>query len=146
MTAATPRMIFVNLPVRDLQRSIAFYEATGASLNPIFTDDTAACMVLSDTIFVMLLTHEKFASFTSRRIIDRDSVEALLCISCPSKQAVLDQLRAAVDAGGRPDPIAEQDYGFMYARSYEDPDGHIWEIMWMDPVAAEQGPQALADA
>lgn len=146
MTAATPRMIFINLPVRDLQRSIAFYEATGASLNPIFTDDTAACMVLSDTIFVMLLTHEKFASFTSRRIIDRDSVEALLCISCPSKQAVLDQLRAAVEAGGRPDPIAEQDYGFMYARSYEDPDGHIWEIMWMDPVAAEQGPQALAEA
>lgn len=146
MTAAAPRMIFINLPVRDLPRSIAFYEATGARVNPDFTDETAACMVISDTIFVMLLTHEKFASFTSRRIIGRDSVEALLCLSCPSKQAVLDQLEAAVAAGGRPDPIAEQDYGFMYGRSYEDPDGHIWEVMWMDPAAAAEGPQAMAEA
>lgn len=146
MTAAAPRMIFINLPVRDLPRSIAFYEATGASVNPHFTDDTAACMMISETIFVMLLTHEKFASFTPRRIIGRDSVEALLCLSCPSKQAVLDQLEAAVAAGGRADPIAEQDHGFMYGRSYEDPDGHIWEVMWMDPAAAAEGPQAMAEA
>ena len=133
-------MIFVNLPVTDLARSIAFYEAVGATRNPQFSDDTAACMVISDTIFVMLLTREKFASFTSRPIGDRSSVHALLCVSCDSKAAVLAQLDAATRAGGTPDPTPEQDYGLMYGRSYEDPDGHIWEIMWMDPAAAADGP------
>ncbi len=140
------RMIFINLPVADLPKSVAFYEAVGATKNPAFSDDTAACMVLSDTIFVMLLTHAKFASFTSRPIADRSTVEALLCLSCESKQAVLDQLAAATQAGGKPDPTPEQDYGVMYGRSYEDPDGHIWEIMWMDPAAAEQGAAALEPA
>jgi predicted lactoylglutathione lyase len=140
-------MIFVNLPVTDLPRSVAFYEAVGATKNPAFSDDTAACMVFSETIFVMLLTHEKFASFTSRPIADRSTVEALLCLSCDSRQAVLDQLDAAVKAGGKPDPTPEQDHGgFMYGRSYEDPDGHIWEVMWMDPAAAEQGAAALEPA
>ena len=96
--------------------------------------------MISDTIFVMLLTHEKFASFTSRPIGDRSSVHALLCLSCDSKAAVLAQLDAATRAGGTPDPTPEQDYGFMYGRSYEDPDGHIWEIMWMDSAAAADGP------
>ena len=130
-----PRMLFVNLPVADLPRAIAFYEAVGATRNPQFSDDTAACMVLSETIFVMLLTHAKFSSFTSRPIGGRDSVHALLCLSCDSRDAVLAQLDAAVKAGGKPDPTPEQDHGFMYGRSYEDPDGHIWEIMWMDPAA-----------
>ncbi len=140
------RMIFINLPVADLPKSVAFYEAVGATRNPAFSDDTAACMVVSDTIFVMLLTHAKFASFTSRPIADRSTVEALLCLSCESKQAVLDQLAAATRAGGKPDPTPEQDFGFMYGRSYEDPDGHIWEIMWMDPAAAEAGASALEPA
>lgn len=131
------RMIFINLPVADLSRSVAFYEALGATKNAQLSDDTAACMVISDTIFVMLLTHSKFASFTSRPIGDRSSVHALLCLSCESKEAVLAQLVAAVGAGGAPDPTPEQDYdGLMYGRSYEDPDGHIWELMWMDPAAA----------
>jgi uncharacterized protein len=141
------RMIFVNLPVTDLRRSVAFYEATGATKNPKFSDDTAACMNISETIFVMLLTHDKFRTFTSRPIADRSVVEALMCLSCDSRQAVLDQLEAAVKAGGKPDPTPEQDFGgFMYGRSYEDPDGHIWEVMWMDPVAAEQGAAALQPA
>ena len=138
------RMIFINLPVSDLAKSVAFYEATGATRNPQFSDDTAACMVISDTIYVMLLTHPKFASFTSRPIGDRSSVHALLCLSCDSKDSVLVQLDAAVKAGGTPDPTPEQDYGFMYGRSYEDPDGHIWEIMWMDPAAASGEAPAAA--
>lgn len=142
-----PRMIFINLPVTDLARSVAFYEAVGATKNPAFSDDTAACMVVSETIYVMLLTHPKFASFTVRPIADRSTVQALLCLSCDSKAAVLDQLAAATAAGGKPDPTPEQDYGgFMYGRSYEDPDGHIWEIMWMDPAAAQQGAPALETA
>ena len=140
------RMIFINLPVSDLAKSVAFYEATGATKNPQFSDDTAACMVISDTIYVMLLTHPKFASFTTRHIGDRSSVHALLCLSCDNKDAVLAQLDAAVKAGGTPDPTPEQNYGFMYGRSYEDPDGHIWEIMWMDPAAAAEGPPAEATA
>jgi len=140
------RLIFINLPVADLAKSVAFYEAVGATRNPAFSDDTAACMVISDTIFVMLLTHPKFASFTSRPIADRSTVQTLLCLSCDSKDAVLAQLDAAVKAGGAPDPTPEQDFGgFMYGRSYEDPDGHIWEVMWMDPAAAE-GPPAEAAA
>jgi predicted lactoylglutathione lyase len=138
------RMIFINLPVADLAASVAFYEAVGAAKNPQFSDDTAACMVVSETIFVMLLTHAKFAQFTSRPIGDRSSVHALLCLSCESKAAVLAQLDAAVEAGGRPDPTPEQDYGFMYGRSYEDLDGHIWEVMWMDAAAATGGPPAEA--
>ena len=137
-----PRKLFVNLPVTDLPRAVAFYEAVGATRNPQFSDDTAACMVLSDTIHVMLLTHAKFASFTSRPIGDRSTTHSLLALSCDSREAVLAQLGAAVDAGGRPDPTPEQDHGFMYGRSYEDPDGHIWEIFWMDPAvtAGDQPP------
>lgn len=141
------RMIFINLPVADLATSIAFYEAVGAIRNPQFSDDTAACMVISETIFVMLLTYPKFASFTRRPIGDRSSVHALLCLSCESKDAVLAQLQAAVEAGGTPDPTPEQDHGgFMYGRSYEDPDGHIWEIMWMDPAAAADCPAPAEQA
>lgn len=140
------RMIFINLPVTDLARSVAFYEAVGATRNPQFSDDTAVCMVISETIFVMLLTHAKFASFTSRSIGDRTTTHALLALSCDSKDAVLAQLDAAVNAGGKGDPTPVQDYeGFMYGRSYEDPDGHIWEIMWMEPAAAANGPSAQAN-
>lgn len=138
------QMIFVNLPVTDLTKSTAFYEAVGATKNPAFSDDTAACMVISDSIFVMLLTHDKWRVFTNRTIPGRDTSEVLLCLSCESKEAVLSQLDAAVKAGGKADPTPEQDYGFMYGRSYEDPDGHVWEIMWMDPAAAAGGPPEAA--
>ncbi|KQT64185.1 MULTISPECIES: VOC family protein [unclassified Aureimonas] len=135
-----PKMIFVNLPVLDLPRFIAFYESVGAVRNPQFSDDTAACMVLSDTIFAMLLTHAKFAEFTSKRISDaRETAQVLVCVSEESRAEVDRTVERAVAAGGTPDPTPTQDFGFMYGRSYEDPDGHIWEVMWMDPAAASGG-------
>jgi predicted lactoylglutathione lyase len=132
-----PKLIFVNLPVVDLKRSIAFYEAVGAINNPQFTDETAACMVLSETIHVMLLTHAKWRQFTAKTIPNaHDAAQVLLCLSEDSKQAVSAMVGKAAAAGGKPDPIPTQDLGFMYGRSFEDPDGHIWEVMWMDVAAA----------
>ena len=130
------KLIFVNLPVADLPAAQAFYEAIGAVNNPMFTDETAACMVFSDVIHVMLLTHDKFAQFTPKRIADaRESSEVLLCVSADSREAVDEITDKALAAGGR-EPRERQDYGFMYGRSFEDPDGHIWEPMWMDMAAA----------
>jgi len=141
------RMIFVNLPVGDLQKSRAFVEALGAVNEPRFTDDTAACMKLSDNIFVMILTREKFSQFTPRPIADATaSSEVLLCLSAESRESVDLTLERAVAAGGTADPSPKQDYGVMYGRSVADPDGHIWEIMWMDPAAAERGAEAVAEA
>jgi hypothetical protein len=141
------RMIFVNLPVADLQKSRAFLEALGAVNEPRFTDDTAACMTLSNTIHVMLLTHDKFRQFTPRPIADANAgSEVLLCLSSDSRESVDASVERAVAAGGAADPAPKQDYGVMYGRSVADPDGHIWEIMWMDPAAAEQGKDAVADA
>ncbi|WP_426025456.1 VOC family protein [Brevundimonas sp. TSRC1-1] len=138
------QLIFINLPVADLNRSIAFYEAVGATKNPMFSDDTAACMVLSDVIHVMLLTHDKWRTFTDRAIPDaRASAQMLLCLSRDSREAVDAVVAQAGAAGGTADPNKPQDYGFMYGRSYADPDGHIWETMWMDPAAAA-GPEAFA--
>ncbi len=133
-----PKMIFVNLPVADLPRATAFYEAIGAEKNPQFSDATASCMVVSETIFVMLLTHDKFRQFTPKRIADaRTTSEVLLCLSADNRDAVDDMLDRASAAGGTADPSPKQDHGFMYGRSFEDPDGHIWEIMWMDVAAAQ---------
>ncbi|RIX98768.1 lactoylglutathione lyase [Aureimonas flava] len=138
-----PTMIFVNLPVRELAASIRFYEALGGSRNPQCSDDTAACIVLSDAIHVMLLTHDKFMQFSPRPVADaRATARVLLCVSAESREAVDGQVRKAMEAGGTPDPTPTQDYGFMYGRSYEDPDGHIWEVMWMDPAAAASGTAA----
>ena len=140
------KMIFVNLPVSDLDRSIAFYEAIGATKNPQFSDDTAACMVLSDTIHVMILTHDKFRQFTPKRIADaHESSEVLICISADSREAVDEMTRRALANGGR-EPREPQDYGFMYGRSFEDPDGHIWEPMFMEMEAAKaaMSPQTAA--
>ena len=135
-----PKMIFVNLPVSDLQRSVAFYESVGATRNLQFSDDTAACMVISETIFAMLLTHAKFAEFTKKPIADAHvTAEVLICLSEDSREAVDRTVETAVAAGGTPDPTPTQDFGFMYGRSYEDPDGHIWEVMWMDPAAVAGG-------
>jgi predicted lactoylglutathione lyase len=143
-----PQMIFVNLPVTDLAKSKAFYEAVGAVNNPAFTDDTAACMVVEEgSIHVMLLTHEKWATFTSKAIPDaHTTAQVLLCVSADSREAVDGQVDKAVKGGGKADPTPTQDYGFMYGRSFEDPDGHIWEVMWMDPTAIPAGEPAEATA
>lgn len=139
------QLIFINLPVADLPRSIAFYEAVGATRNPMFSDDTAACMVVSDVIHVMLLTHDKWRTFTDRAIPDAHaSAQVMLCLSRDSREAVDAVTEKAAAAGGAIDPTPTQDYGFMYGRSYADPDGHIWEVMWMDPAAVAAGPEAFA--
>ena len=141
------KMIFVNLPVTDLARATAFYEAIGAVRNPQFSDHTASCMVFSDTIHAMLLTHDKFRQFTPKNIADaKTSSEVLICISADSRDAVDDVVGKAKTAGGAADPGPKQDYGFMYGRSFEDPDGHIWEVMWMDVAAASAAQPATADA
>lgn len=145
------RLIFVNLPVADLVKSRRFLEALGAVNEPRFTDETAACMTLSDSIHVMLLTRDKFAQFTPRQIADANSVsEVILCVSADSRESVDTAVSRAEEAGGAADPAPKQDYGMMYGRSVSDPDGHIWEIMWMDADAAEQAAstadQAMATA
>ena len=129
-------MIFVNLPVTDLPRSKAFYEAMGLTNNPQFSDDTAACMVWSETIHVMLLTHGQYREFTKRTIGDarRDS-QAMFALTVVDRDAVDATLARAVAAGGRADPNPAQDLGFMYNRHIEDPDGYVWEIVWMNPSA-----------
>lgn len=139
-----PRMIFVNLPVADLKRATAFYETIGATKNPQFSDDTASCMVFSDTIYAMLLTHAKYAQFTSKEIVDaRKSSEVLIALSADSR-AEVDALVAKAKTGGVVvDPTPTQEHGFMYGRSFEDPDGHIWEVFWMD-VEAATGAQSAA--
>ncbi|MCE7795276.1 lactoylglutathione lyase [Sphingobium sufflavum] len=145
------RMIFVNLPVTDLPRSLAFYQAVGATPDPRFADDSAAAISFTDTIHAMLLTHARFASFTTRTIIDaHHQARAAFCLSEESREAVDSRVRSAVAAGGTADPNPVQDHGFLYSRSYADPDGHIWEPMWMDVEAAmaaganQQAPEPAA--
>lgn len=141
------KLIFVNLPVADLDAAKAFYEAIGFTNNPQFTDETAACMVLSDVIHVMLLTHDKFAQFTPKRIADSHATsEVLICVSEDSRDGVDAITDKAIAAGGK-EARDRQDYGFMYSRSFEDLDGHIWEPMWMDLAAATEAMQPeTADA
>ena len=141
------QMIFVNLPVADLEASKAFYSAIGFRNEPKFTDDTAAAMQLSDVIHVMLLTHDKWKSFTRKAIPNaKESAQVMLCLSRENRAHLDATLADVAKAGGRADCDPPQDYGFMYGRSFEDPDGHNWEVMWMDPAAAEQGPEAYAQA
>ena len=136
-----PRMIFVNLPVKALENSKAFYEAIGFRNEPKFSNEAAAMMVLSETISVMLLTHPFYATFTRKQIADaNNSSQVLLCISCDSTAEVDRITEAAGAAGGTADVGPKQEMGgMMYGRSFEDPDGHHWEPMWMDPKFAEQG-------
>jgi predicted lactoylglutathione lyase len=135
---AMSKLIFVNLPVKDLERATAFYKVIGAVQNNQFSDHTASCMVLSETIHVMLLTHDKFRQFTPKTISDaHETSEVLICLSAESREEVDGTLAKVGAAGGRADPGPKQDYGFMYGRSFEDPDGHIWEVMWMDMEAAK---------
>ena len=137
------RMIFVNLPVTDLERSKAFYQAIGFRNEPKFTNDAAAMMVLSDTISVMLLTHPFYATFTRKPIADANSSsQVLLCISCESPAEVDRIVEAAAASGGKIDQSLKSETepgGPMYGRDFEDPDGHQWEPMWMDPSFAEKG-------
>ncbi|WP_159661298.1 VOC family protein [Alcanivorax xiamenensis] len=129
------RMIFVNLPVTDLQASMAFYTALGFENNPHFTDDTAACMVWSESIHVMLLTHDKWRTFTQRPIPPATASEVMLALSLDSHEEVDAMNDAAAAHGGTADINPVQDLGFMYNRNLADPDGHVWEAFWMDPSA-----------
>ena len=134
--------IFVNLPVKDLKASIAFFTQLGYSFNPQFTDETATCMIISEDIYVMLLTHEKFKMFTPKEISDTTiSTEVLICLSCESRKEVDDLVRKAVAAGGST-YNQPQDHGFMYGHGYQDLDGHLWELMWMDPKAVQPNENA----
>jgi hypothetical protein len=140
-------MIFVNLPVTDLERSIGFYRAIGAEQNMQFSDETAAMMSVSAEINVMLLTHDKYRQFTAKPIADvRSSSAVLLCLSCESRADVDATVDRAAAAGGRADPGPVQDHGWMYGRSFEDPDGHHWELAWMDMEALAKLPAAEAAA
>lgn len=133
------RMIFVNLPVSDLAKSKAFYDKIGFSNNPQFSDDTSACMVLSDTINVMLHAHEKWRTFTSRPISPVNSSEVMLAISCDNRSLVDAMNEAASASGGTADINPAQDLGFLYNRSFADPDGHVWEAVFMDMSAVPAG-------
>ncbi len=131
--------IFVNLPVEGLDRSMTFFRTLGFDFNPQFTDETAACMVVAENICVMLLTHDKFKDFTPKSICDASkSTEVLVCLSRESRAEVDDMVRNAVAAGGSTynEP---QDHGFMYGHGFQDPDGHIWELVYMEPSAGQGG-------
>ncbi|WP_420843067.1 VOC family protein [Geothrix terrae] len=130
-----PKMIFVNLPVTDLKTSMAFYTSLGFTNNPVFSDETAACMVWSEAIYVMLLTHAKWRTFTTRAIPQPTSSEVMLAVSCENREAVDAMNTAAAANGGVSDINPIQDLGFMYSRDFTDPDGHVWEAVWMDPAA-----------
>lgn len=129
------KKIFVNLPVADLPKSMAFFKALGYSFNPQFTDETAACMVISEDIYAMLLTHAKFKGFIPNAIADaRKATEVLIALNFDSRAEVEAVVAKAVAAGGN--TYSEpQDHGFMYQHGFQDPDGHIWEVFWMDPAA-----------
>jgi predicted lactoylglutathione lyase len=126
--------IFVNLPVKDLDKSVGFFTKLGFSVNKQFTDETAACIVISDDIYAMLLTHAKFKQFTKKEIVDSNkNTEVILALSAESKEKVSEIVKKAVDAGGK-ESADPNDYGFMYQRSFQDLDGHLWEVLWMNPA------------
>jgi predicted lactoylglutathione lyase len=132
------RKVFVNLPVKDLKKSMAFFAKLGFTFNTQFTDETAACMVVSEDIYAMLLTHDKFKTFTPKQVCDSTkSTEVLVCLSAGSREEVNETVRKALAAGGTTykEP---QDYGFMYGHGFQDLDGHIWEFAFMEPSAIKQ--------
>jgi predicted lactoylglutathione lyase len=138
------RLIFVNLPVSDLPASRAFFDALGFGFDERFCDGGAACMVISEQAWVMLLQRNRFAEFVTKPVADaKESTALTVAVSAESREAVDGFAEAALGAGATPakDP---QEYGFMYQRSFHDLDGHLWEVMWMDPVAAEKGPAEYA--
>ncbi|MQA86028.1 MAG: hypothetical protein GEV03_15720 [Streptosporangiales bacterium] len=130
--------IFVNLPVKDLDRSKDFYTELGYSINPQFTDENAACVVITDDIYAMLLVQPFFKNFTKKDIVDATKrVEAIVALSTDSKQEVDELVGKALAAGGQPGDFSMDD-DFMYGRSFQDPDGHNWEVFYMDPAAVQQ--------
>ena len=130
------RKIFVNLPIRDMGRSQAFFRSLGFDFNPQFTNEQGACMVVTDDIFVMLLVEPFFQGFTKKPIANaHQTTEVLVCLSCESREEVDALVQKALAAGGQA-PNPTQDHGFMYAHGFEDLDGHLWELVWMDPNAA----------
>ncbi len=139
--------IFVNIATADLERAKAFYTALGCEINPLFTDENAACVVWDEQVFFMVLTREYFATFTDKALADTaTTAQVLIALSRESREAVDAVLEAGLAAGGS-EPKAAQDYGFMYSRDLEDPDGNILEFLYMDPAAVEQGPEAfMADS
>ncbi|MEX5746916.1 VOC family protein [Massilia sp. X63] len=138
------KQIYVNLPVKDLERSKAFFGALGFSFNPQFTDQNAACMIVSQDIYVMLLTEPFFQGFTHKPVADaRTSTEVLLCLSCDSRAAVDDMAARALAAGGAL-PNAPKDHGFMYQHGFEDLDGHMWELAYMESMPAQSAEAAQA--
>jgi uncharacterized protein len=137
MTEKHARKIFLNLSVRDLKKSMELFTKLGFEFNPQFTDDKAACMVISKDAYVMLLTEKFFKGFTRRELCDTSkATEALIAISCNSRAEVDEMVKKAIAAGGKP-ALDPQDHGFMYAWSFYDLDGHHWEVLWMDPKAAQ---------
>ncbi len=138
MTQSHARKIFVNLAVRDLKKSMQFFSTLGFAFNPQFTDEKAACMILSEAAYVMLLTEPFFKGFTKRELCDtRKQTEGLFALSCGSKAEVDEMVNAAIAAGGQ-HAMDPQDHGFMYGWSFYDLDGHHWEVLWMDPSALQQ--------
>ncbi|MEA2309227.1 MAG: uncharacterized protein QOG41_190 [Thermoleophilaceae bacterium] len=142
--ASPSRLIFVNLPVKDLPASTAFFGSLGFEFDERFTNESCACMVVSEQAYVMLLSESRFADFTTKQIADaRTATESILCVSAESRDGVDAFADTALEAGAAPagDPV---DHGFMYGRSFQDLDGHIWEVMWMAPEAVEKGPSEYA--
>ena len=129
------KQIYVNLPVKDLKRSMAFFTALGFGFEPKFTNDSAACLIVAENIFVMLLVESFFKTFTKKELCDaKKSTEVLVCLSCDSRAHVNDLVAKATASGGTI-PREPQDHGFMYGHAFEDLDGHIWELIYMEPSA-----------
>ena len=130
--------IFVNLPVKDQNKSKEFFTRLGFTINPQFTDEKAACVVISEDIYAMILTENFFKTFTKKDIADAGkSTEAIIALSADSKEKVNEMADKAIEAGGK-QSLDPQDHGFMYQRSFQDLDGHLWEVLWMDPAAINQ--------
>ncbi|WP_134686395.1 VOC family protein [Brevibacillus migulae] len=137
--ALTASNIFVNLPVKDLKKSMEFFSSIGFAFNPQFTDDNAACMVVSENIYVMLLVEPFFQGFSKRQVTDTaDSSEVIVALSAESREKVDEIVNKALEAGGKPANEPMDQGGFMYAWSFHDLDGHMWEILYMDPSAVHQ--------
>jgi predicted lactoylglutathione lyase len=138
MASDTSRKIFVNLAVKDLDKSVEFFTKLGFAFDARFTDENATCMIVSDEAFVMLLVENRFKDFTKKELVDPTThTEAILALSADSREQVDELAGRALEAGGSPanEPI---EMGFMYGRSFQDVDGHLWELIWMDPSALEQ--------
>jgi predicted lactoylglutathione lyase len=140
------RQLYVNLAVDDLDRSVAFFTALGFTFDPRFTDETATSMIVGENAYVMLLTRAKFAEFAKKPIVDATAqTEVLLAVSAGSREGV-DELAEAALASGGAEANDRVDYGFMYSRSFQDPDGHVWEVVWMDEEAADAEARAAGAA